>query len=152
MDYHIKVRALVTRGDAVLLVEHRNQVSGATWWSPPGGTLEGTESIFDCATREVREETGLRVAPTTIAYVREYLEATPPRHHLELYVVAPTFSGTLGSGVGEQDDNRITAMRFVTRAEVAPLAVFPTILRDSFWDDLRAGFRTTRYLGLFTRD
>ncbi len=67
MEDHCKGRALITQDDTILLVEHRNRVSGARWWSPPGGTLAGAESVFDCATREVCEETGLRIAPTTIA-------------------------------------------------------------------------------------
>jgi 8-oxo-dGTP diphosphatase len=33
-----------------------------TWWGPPGGGLEGTETFEEAGLRELWEETGLRVA------------------------------------------------------------------------------------------
>jgi ADP-ribose pyrophosphatase YjhB (NUDIX family) len=33
-----------------------------SWWGPPGGGLEGTESYEEAGVRELWEETGLRVA------------------------------------------------------------------------------------------
>ncbi len=43
MKHRIRVAALITRGDAVLLVKH--VADGHHWWVPPGGGIEGEESI-----------------------------------------------------------------------------------------------------------
>lgn len=50
------VRALVLRGDHVLLIRHR---SGETPWSLPGGAVDPHERLEEAARREVYEETGL---------------------------------------------------------------------------------------------
>jgi ADP-ribose pyrophosphatase YjhB (NUDIX family) len=49
------VRAVVTRGDRLLMVRHR---SGPTPWSLPGGGVARGEDLATAALREVREEGG----------------------------------------------------------------------------------------------
>jgi 8-oxo-dGTP diphosphatase len=51
----IGVRALIVRGDAVLLIRHR---AGSQPWSLPGGGVEPNERLAEAARREAREETG----------------------------------------------------------------------------------------------
>lgn len=151
MQHQIKVRALVQHEGKLLFVAHRHEASGAVWWSPPGGTVEGAESIMACAVREVREETGLTIVPGRIVYVREYIDFGPQHHNLELYLVADSFSGNLGRGVDEGDGNLIEAVRFLSCDEVRDLTVFPDELRDRVWNDLHADISQTRYLGIHTR-
>lgn len=50
------VRALVVRGDEVLLIRHR---SGATPWALPGGAVDAAERLEEAARREVYEEAGV---------------------------------------------------------------------------------------------
>lgn len=54
----IGVRALVVRGEEVLLVRHRG---GVLPWGLPGGALGGDETLVEAAQREVREEAGCAV-------------------------------------------------------------------------------------------
>jgi ADP-ribose pyrophosphatase YjhB (NUDIX family) len=53
---------IVLDGDRLLLVQNRRR-GGAFDWSPPGGVIEvgEGEDVVDGLTREVEEETGLRV-------------------------------------------------------------------------------------------
>jgi 8-oxo-dGTP diphosphatase len=52
---------LIEGPDGLLLVKNRRR-SGAHDWSPPGGVIDAADgSVVDGLTREVEEETGLRV-------------------------------------------------------------------------------------------
>lgn len=50
------VRALVVRGDEVLLIRHRG---GATPWALPGGAVDPDERMEEGARREIYEEAGV---------------------------------------------------------------------------------------------
>jgi len=54
---------LVVNDDGILLVQNRRR-NGSFDWSPPGGVIEVAdgESVVDGLTREVEEETGIRVS------------------------------------------------------------------------------------------
>jgi hypothetical protein len=42
----------------------------------------------------------------------------------------------------------LVGAKFFSRNELRELNVFPEILKDQFWDDLKEKNKTTRYLGL----
>lgn len=67
----LRCSAVVVRQQAVLLV-HRTR-GAADDWVLPGGTPRAAESMAACARREVREETGLHVDPSRVAFVLEVL-------------------------------------------------------------------------------
>jgi len=51
---------ILLRSDGAALLQHRDDKPGlrnAGKWVPPGGHAEAGESMFDCARRELREET-----------------------------------------------------------------------------------------------
>jgi 8-oxo-dGTP pyrophosphatase MutT (NUDIX family) len=151
MKHRIRVAALVTRGDNLLLVQHVHPETGGRWWVPPGGGVEAEdESVFDCARREAFEETGLQVTLSRIVYIREFLNQENQTRNLELFVSSSDHSGELtirnvqGSG---PDEHYIRSVRWVPRAELAGMIVYPEILKDVFWEDLAMGFPETKYLG-----
>ena len=63
MKHRIRAAAIVVEGDSMLLVKHQGHgpEDGYMWWVPPGGGVEGEESLVECARRETLEETGLSV-------------------------------------------------------------------------------------------
>ena len=153
MRYGIRAAAIVTEGDSVLLVQlqHNDISEGQSWWVPPGGGVEGAESLVECARREVLEETGLSVELGRITYVREFVE--PGFHHCEIFFVATSYSGTLDtgskSGAGIFDvEHMIKDVRFVRRDEMVGMTIYPEIIKTSFWDDLANEFAVTKYLGV----
>lgn len=151
MQHRIRSAALVVEGDSLLLVRHRHPRTGKEWWVPPGGGIKGAESVFHCAQRETLEETGLSVALGEIAYVREYIEMETPTHHLEFFIMAQSHTGavTIANLVkGDPDAEVIQEARFVPRTEIGGLTVYPEILKDRFWDDLKRGFSAAAYLGV----
>ena len=155
MRHRIRAAAIVVEGDSVLLVQHQHDElqGGQSWWVPPGGGVEGEESLMECAQRETLEETGLSVELGRIAYVRDFVE--PDYHHCEVFFVATSYVGTplVGSNPGIFDvDHVIKNVRFVPRAEIADMTIYPEEIKPTFWDDLASGFSGTRYLGVQKTD
>ncbi len=52
--------AIITSDEGLLLVQNRRR-NGSSDWTTPGGVIDEGESLLDGLTREVEEETGLRV-------------------------------------------------------------------------------------------
>ena len=59
MRYGISAAGIVVEDDKVIMVHHVEL--GCDFWTLPGGSLGATESVFDCAKRELAEETSLAV-------------------------------------------------------------------------------------------
>ncbi|MCX5971070.1 MAG: NUDIX hydrolase [Coprothermobacterota bacterium] len=145
MRYGISAGALVIKEGCLLLVHHR--IAGAfDFWVPPGGRLEGEESIFDCARRETREETGLEVLPERIVYIQEFLDKD--LHFCKFFLFCPFIRGTLSLAGRQEDESFLVDARFFSRAGLEGRMIYPAILHDLFWQDLMDGFPVTRYLGL----
>jgi ADP-ribose pyrophosphatase YjhB (NUDIX family) len=69
----IGVGALVFRGESVLLVERNIPPHGL--WTIPSGYQEMGETLEQAVIREVMEETGLKVHPKGIVFLRNMMEA-----------------------------------------------------------------------------
>lgn len=86
----VGVAALLWRSGKVLM--HQRQGShGAGTWSFPGGHLDDEESPREALSREVAEETGLRIEPkmfTPTTYTADVFEVEGKRY-ITLYLKAP---------------------------------------------------------------
>ena len=145
MRYGISAAALIMQQQRLLLVNHRKR-GRYDFWVPPGGKLQGAESIFDCARRETLEETGLSVELDRIVYVVEYAE--PGYHFCKFFIQCKRFDGNLTLANREQGESFLVNACFFSKTNMEELDVRPTILKNQFWADLEAGFPETRYLGL----
>jgi 8-oxo-dGTP diphosphatase len=145
MRYGISAAALVVREDLLLLVNHRER-GCYDFWLPPGGKLEGSESIFDCARRETLEETGLLVEPDRILYVQEFAE--PGYHFVKFFILCSGFSGELTLANRDADESFLVDAAFFAREQLQGMDVRPEVLTGQFWADLEAGLPQARYLGL----
>jgi len=145
MRYGISAGALVVQDGRLLLVHHQ-EAGRYDFWVPPGGSLEGEESIFQCAQRETFEETGLSVDPGRIVYIQEFIE--PGYHFCKFFILCEAQSGQLTIGNRDSDESFLVDARFFAQDQLKEMTVFPEILKGQFWDDLESGFPMTRYLGL----
>jgi 8-oxo-dGTP diphosphatase len=112
------VGALIFRRDGILLVERgRDPLKG--YWSLPGGLVETGERLEAAITREVFEETGLRVKPGPIfeVFERIMLDMTGrPEYH---YVLIDYVCKVVRSEVraGDPGDRQLCPGDDVSRAE-----------------------------------
>jgi 8-oxo-dGTP diphosphatase len=145
MRYGISAAALVVRDGQVLLVNHR-ETECYDFWVPPGGSLEGSESILECARRETREETGLEVELEHILYIQELWE--PEYHFCKFFILCKGFSGNLVLTNKQEEESFLVDARFFSKADLQGITVHPEILKEQFWDDMSAEHPVTRYLGI----
>ncbi len=147
MQHRIRAAALIVKDDRLLLV--KLQVKDRIFWVPPGGGLKGAESIFECAARETWEETGLQVELDRIVYIGQFADVEHDTHHLEMFLLATSSSGSLTlDNIPDGDDPDVQSVEFFSREEMQALTVYPEILKGEFWEDLRNGHSPTKYLGI----
>ncbi len=145
-----RAASLVVQGNRLLLVKFVLPHTGDICWAPPGGGLEGDESIFDCARREGFEEAGISVELDRVVYLRQFIDKGFGIHNFEVFILCRSFSGelTIENNVGQPDAMDVLEARFLSRQDMEGLTVYPELLRDDFWDDLASGFPAVRYLGV----
>ena len=107
------VGALVFDEGHVLLIE-RGKPPLAGYWSLPGGVVETGERLEEALSREVFEETGLRVSVDSIATVFERImpdAAGVCEYH---YVLIDFYCTVLGGELRPGDDSKAAAWRDIT--------------------------------------
>jgi 8-oxo-dGTP diphosphatase len=65
---HIGVGIIVKKGSKILLLKRKGS-HGEGQWALPGGYLEFGETLRECAVREVKEETGLKIKERDLKFV-----------------------------------------------------------------------------------
>ena len=82
----VGIGVIVLHKGKVLLGKRINS-HGSHTWSFPGGHLEFKEGIFDCARREVLEETGLEIANPKICQFTNDIFVKENKHYITIFVV-----------------------------------------------------------------
>jgi 8-oxo-dGTP diphosphatase len=80
--------------DQVLLMK-RNRQPNLGHWVAPGGKIEKDEAPYECATRELREETGLEAHKIHLRGIVSVVMPTIPRPCIQFLSVVTDFSGQL---------------------------------------------------------
>lgn len=129
-DPRIRVAVCLSRGDEILLVEHRK--GDRRYWLLPGGGVERGETLLEAAHREMLEETGLDVVVGRLLLVCEAI-APGGRH-----VVNLVFAGNHPDGeVTPPDDAVIGDVRWHRRSELAGVELHPPIAAviEACWEE-----------------
>ena len=95
--------ALIFQRGKILLVQ-RGQEPLKGYWSLPGGVLETGETLREGVRREVREETGLDVEPSTIVEVFERIMRDEQGRAEYHYVLADFVCRVIGGTLRPADD------------------------------------------------
>jgi ADP-ribose pyrophosphatase len=118
----VAVGAVVWHENRVLLVR-RGQAPADGQWAIPGGRVELGESLARAAEREIREETGIRIAAGEPIYVFDLIEhdaAGKVRFH---YVIVDLTARYLGGNLCHGDD--ALEARWVKADELLDMDVSP---------------------------
>jgi ADP-ribose pyrophosphatase YjhB (NUDIX family) len=122
----VGIGAVVWREDKVLLVKRKNPPTEGQW-GLPGGKQQLGETIFAAAVREVREETGVDIAPLGIVTALDAItrdKAGKIEYHYTLIeIVADWYEGE-----AKADDDAL-AVRWATLEEIEDLCAWPEIAR-----------------------
>ncbi len=104
--------ATIVKAGGLILIGQRISSLGNNTWSFPGGKLEKFESIYDCAKRELYEETGL-VEGKDVKYFGEnpiaitndfFIEEN--KHYITLFLKAEQISSKIAEVI-EKDKQKI---------------------------------------------
>ncbi len=87
MHPRVGVAVILRRGDKVLLGKRKGS-HAAGMWTFPGGHLEFSESVDDCARRETFEETGLSISTLTQGPYTNDVMTSEGKHYATLFVIA----------------------------------------------------------------
>lgn len=101
MDKFIKVGiGVMILDDNKVLLGHRSKDKKDTGgifeidcWTLPGGKQEYFETFFECAKREVKEETILEIGELKLFGAADDIQ--PDRHYITLHIIAKKHSGEL---------------------------------------------------------
>lgn len=84
--------------DEVLVIDRRKKYPGLSF---PGGHVETGESFYECAVREVSEETGLQVSNLEICGMIDWCRPDGSGRYLEMLYKTSSFSGQISEGSDE---------------------------------------------------
>jgi 8-oxo-dGTP diphosphatase len=124
--------AVVRRGDRALLAQ-RSLPPGVGKWGFPGGAQELGETVFECAKRELLEETGVVGEPERVLTVIEAIRQDDAGKVMTHFTLVCVLLGWRAGEGGPLHDAQ--QVKWLTPAEVERLDTFPDtvpILRLAF--------------------
>lgn len=131
----VAVSVLLTDWNGGVLLAKRKNNSGAGLLSTPGGRLELTETIEQCAAREFKEECGAELLDFSVIGWREHFRFG--NHYIMFYVLAKSYGGTITNCIPDKSED----WAFIKRSDITP----GTCTEPEDILDLAAGARNDVY-------
>ena len=132
------VRVVVVNDKKEILMVKQHHENRDIWMVPGGGIEEGENSI-QASVREVKEETGLDITVTGMAWHMEEVSEARGQRFVN-YMVGKVEGGQVNLGRDpELDDDKqvLREVAFMSKEEIDELEnVFPDFFRDEIWDIL----------------
>jgi 8-oxo-dGTP diphosphatase len=116
----VGVGAIIVKEGKVLLVKRGIEPSKGLW-AIPGGTLKLGETLQECATREILEETGIKIKVGECIYVFDFIERDNKKK-IKFHFVIVDFAADYVSGEPRGADDALEA-RWLSRLELSDFPV-----------------------------
>ena len=116
----VGVGAILIRGQRILMAQ-RGKAPRKGWWSLPGGALETGELLEDGVRREVREETGLEVAPVRMFQIFERIMRDASGAVEYHYVLVDYLCRVVGGALRPGDD--VARVEWVRQGDLPALQI-----------------------------
>jgi ADP-ribose pyrophosphatase YjhB (NUDIX family) len=130
----VSVEAIVVVDGRILLAKQRD--SQGVWYCLPGGGQEHGETVEAALVRECAEETGLRVRPGRLLFVRDYIadhhefaEEDPGAHQVELMFQCELVDSSQDPAVRVADPMQIGA-EWVELCRLSECRLYPEALAE----------------------
>jgi len=134
--HRIAAGGLTFKGNEVLLVRYRDSGSTVTYLVGPGGALEDDENVVQAIIRETKEETGVTVRPLRVVAIEDLL--TSRYKMIKVWMVCEFVEGEVRK-TREAEKEKIIAAAWFNRDQLAGEMVFPSLLMEQDWEQLRTG-------------
>jgi len=126
-------RAIILHENRLLLVNAYPDGQSDLWCAPGGGIERGT-SLPDNLTREVHEETGLRIHVGAPCLINEFHDPTSGFHQIDVFFRCTITDGTLDPDWVDPE-GIVTQRRFFTRDETQSIRFKPDSLARVAWGE-----------------
>ena len=125
MDIVVSSRALLIKGNKLLLVKH----VGTSFWTTPGGHLEKGETLHECVIRETNEETGLVITPHHLVYVFELKYKETGRDKIDCFFQCEAIND-LDPNWQDLDGGVVQHSKYYSYDELSTINVAPLFLKN----------------------
>lgn len=126
MPIRLAARAVLIHDNRLLLVNAYPGAASALWCAPGGGAKQH-ESLPATLTREVYEETGLRISVGQPCLVNEFHAPGSGFHQVEIFFRCALLSGSLNKA-WQDPEGIVTRRRWFAQAELDEIRLKPDSL------------------------
>lgn len=142
---------IIIMNDAEEILMVRQQHEGKDIWMVPGGGIEEGENSIEAAVREAKEETGLDIEVTGVAWHIE--EVSPERgQRFVNYMIGRIVGGQLQLGTDPElaeDKQVLREVRFMSKNEIGKVEnLYPKFFNDEIWEILKDEYKGMTYYKL----
>jgi ADP-ribose pyrophosphatase YjhB (NUDIX family) len=102
LNRYTRYQGAIVRNHSILLIRHRENESGRSYWILPGGGIEPGETEEDCVRREMKEETNLDVRVVSLL-LNESNPSKNTYRSRKTYLCAPN-KGEASPGIEPEPD------------------------------------------------
>jgi len=107
----VRVSGLCWKTDKLLMVNHKGLTKGS-FWAPPGGGIEFTQTAIESLIREFQEETALAITVGQFQFACEFIKH--PLHAIELFFEVIYTSGDIHVGIDPESEKSSQIIREVS--------------------------------------